>query len=127
MFLSAIGDARRITPFPSLTIVLLDRLFGPRVQRHKGALIVTRSAGGRRECPYGPRQPPGPRPVRSQNRPAAMQRERMRMRAELTEVIVAAQRTVARSRALLVEVEAVLAREKLPLVTPQVSPLDAAY
>jgi len=57
-----------MTPFPSLTIVLLDRLFGPRVQRHKGALIVTRSAGGRRECPYGPRQPPGPRPVRSQNR-----------------------------------------------------------
>jgi hypothetical protein len=43
---------------------LLDRLFGSRVQRHKGALIVTRSAGGRRECPYGPRQPPGPRPVR---------------------------------------------------------------
>jgi hypothetical protein len=58
---------------------------------------------------------------------AAMQRERMRMRAELTEVIVAAQRTVARSRALLVEVEAVLAREKLPLVTPQVSPLDDAH
>jgi hypothetical protein len=58
---------------------------------------------------------------------AAMQRERVRMRAELTEVIVAAQRTVARSRALLVEVEAVLAREKLPLVALQVLPLDAAH
>jgi hypothetical protein len=58
---------------------------------------------------------------------AAMQSERVRMRAELTEVIVAAQRTVARSRALLIEVEAVLAREKLPLVAPQVSLLDAAH
>jgi len=52
---------------------------------------------------------------------ATMQSERMRMRAELTEVVVAAQRTVARSRALLAEVDAVLAREKLPLLTPQIS------
>jgi len=52
---------------------------------------------------------------------AAMHSERMRMRAEVMEVMVAAKRTVAQSRALLAEVDAVLAREKLPLVMPQVS------
>jgi hypothetical protein len=55
---------------------------------------------------------------------AAMQSERIRMRAELMEVTVAAQRTMARSRALLAEVDAVLAREKLPLVTLKVSSFD---
>jgi hypothetical protein len=47
---------------------------------------------------------------------AAMQSERMRMRAELMEVILAARRTVARSRVLLAEIDAVLDREKLPLL-----------
>jgi hypothetical protein len=42
----------------------------------------------------------------------------------LMEVTVAAQRTMARSRALLAEVDAVLAREKLPLVTLKVSSFD---
>lgn len=51
---------------------------------------------------------------------AAMQSERLRMRAELLEVIVGARRTMAQSRALLIEVEAVLAREKLPLVAPEI-------
>jgi len=49
----------------------------------------------------------------------------MRMRAELAEVIVAAQRTVARSRALIAEVDAVLAREKSLLLAPRVSSFDA--
>ncbi len=43
---------------------------------------------------------------------AAMQRERLRMCAELVEVIAGAKKTVARSRALLAEVDTVLAREK---------------
>jgi hypothetical protein len=56
---------------------------------------------------------------------AAMQSEKLRMRAELVEVIAAAQRTVARSRALLAEVDAVLAKDKLLLVTPEISSFDA--
>ncbi len=56
---------------------------------------------------------------------AAMQRERLRMYAELAEMIAGAKRTMARSRALLAEVDAVLAREKLPLVTQQVAAFDA--
>ena len=44
---------------------------------------------------------------------ATMQSERMRMRAELTEVVVAAQRTVARSRALLAEVDAGFGQRKI--------------
>ena len=45
--------------------------------------------------------------------------------AELAEVIVAAQRTVARSRALIAEVDAVLAREKSLLLAPRDSSFDA--
>jgi len=44
----------------------------------------------------------------------------MCLHTELTDVIVGARRTVARSRALLAEVDAVLAREKLPLLAPQI-------
>jgi hypothetical protein len=58
---------------------------------------------------------------------AAMQSEKLRMRAELVEVIAAAQRTVARSRALLAEVDAVLAKERSPLVTPEISSFDAGH
>jgi hypothetical protein len=46
---------------------------------------------------------------------AAMASDRLRMQADLVEVIAGAQRTLAQSRALLTEVEAILAREKLPL------------
>jgi len=52
---------------------------------------------------------------------AALQSDRVRLRGELKEVIVGAQRTVARSRALLAEIDAVLARERLPLPGPQIS------
>ncbi len=56
---------------------------------------------------------------------AAMQRERLRLYADLAEIIAGAKRTVAHSRALLAEVDAVLAREKLPLVTHHILSFDA--
>jgi hypothetical protein len=58
---------------------------------------------------------------------AAMQSERLRMQAELVEVIAAARRTVARSRALLAEVDDVLAKEKSPVAMPQISSFDAGF
>jgi hypothetical protein len=47
---------------------------------------------------------------------AAMANDRLRMQADLVEMITGAQRTLAQSRALLTEVETILAREKLPLL-----------
>ena len=49
---------------------------------------------------------------------ASMESARTRMHLELVEVIAAARQTVARSRALLAEADAILAREKLPLIKP---------
>ncbi len=56
---------------------------------------------------------------------ATMQRERLRLYAELAEIIAGAKQTIAHSRALLAEVDVVLAREKLPLVSQHVVALDA--
>jgi hypothetical protein len=47
---------------------------------------------------------------------AKMQSERLRMRAELVEVIANARDTIARSWLLLAEADAMLAREKSPLL-----------
>jgi ABC-type Fe3+/spermidine/putrescine transport system ATPase subunit len=47
---------------------------------------------------------------------AVIQSERLRMRAELMQLIAGARQTIARSRALLTEVDALLANEKLPLL-----------
>lgn len=49
---------------------------------------------------------------------ASMQSVRSRMHLELVEVIAATRQTMVRSRALLAEADAVLAREKLPLIVP---------
>ena len=43
--------------------------------------------------------------------------QRLRMRMELTEVIANARDTIARSWLLLAEADAILAREKLPLLS----------
>lgn len=51
---------------------------------------------------------------------AAVASDRLRIQAELVEVIAGAQRTLAQSRALLTEVDAILAREKLPLLTARI-------
>jgi len=56
---------------------------------------------------------------------AIMRSERLRQRAELVEVIAGTKQTLARSRALLAEVDAILAREKSILSAPQVSFFDA--
>ena len=48
---------------------------------------------------------------------AAMASDRLRIQTDLVEAIAGAQRTLAQSRALLTEVDAILAREKLPLLT----------
>jgi hypothetical protein len=45
-----------------------------------------------------------------------MQDQRLRMRMELVEVIANARDTIARSWLLLAEADAILAREKLPLL-----------
>ncbi len=55
---------------------------------------------------------------------ATMQRERLRMYAELAEVITGARQTLARSRALLAEVDVILARHKLPLLAQHISCFD---
>jgi hypothetical protein len=47
---------------------------------------------------------------------ADMQDQRLRMRMELVEVIANARDTIARSWLLLAEADAILAREKLPLL-----------
>jgi hypothetical protein len=49
----------------------------------------------------------------------AMQSERLRMRAELLEVIAGARRTMAQSRTLLAEADIILGREKFPLLVPR--------
>lgn len=49
---------------------------------------------------------------------ATMQLERQRMHVELSEVIAGVRRTIIRSRALLAQADAVIAREKLPLIAP---------
>jgi hypothetical protein len=48
-----------------------------------------------------------------------MQSERLRMRAELLEAIAAAQRMVARLRALLAQADVILSREKFRLLAPR--------
>jgi len=52
---------------------------------------------------------------------ADMASERLRMQADLVEAIAGAQRTLAQSRALLTEVDVILAREKLPLLAARSS------
>ncbi len=56
---------------------------------------------------------------------ATMQRERLRIYAELAEVIAGAKRTIAHSRALLAEVDTVLAKAKLPLLAEHLFSFDA--
>jgi hypothetical protein len=51
---------------------------------------------------------------------AVMFSERLRVRAELLELIIGTRQTMAQSWALLAEADAILAREKLPLVAPMV-------
>jgi hypothetical protein len=58
-------------------------------------------------------------PLQSVESVTAMQSERLRMRAELLETIAAAQRTVARSRALLAQADVIPGREKFPLLVPR--------
>jgi hypothetical protein len=50
------------------------------------------------------------------NAAAVMRSERLRMQAELVEVIAGTRQTINQSRALLAEADGVLAREKLPLL-----------
>ena len=59
------------------------------------------------------------------NTVAVMRSERLRMRMELGEMVAGAKLTISQSRALLAEVDAILAREKLPIVPPLVSSFDA--
>jgi hypothetical protein len=54
-----------------------------------------------------------------------MRSERLRMRADLVEMIAGAKLTITRSRALLATADAILNREKLPLVALKVSSFDA--
>lgn len=56
---------------------------------------------------------------------AVMRSERLRMRADLVEMIAGAKLTITRSRALLATADAILNREKLPLVALKVSSFDA--
>ncbi len=55
---------------------------------------------------------------------ASMQRERLRLYAELAEIIAGAKQTIAHSRALLAEVDVILARHKLPLLAQHISCFD---
>ena len=57
---------------------------------------------------------------------AVIASDRLRMRADLVEVIAGTQRTLAQSRALLTEVDVILAREKLPLLAARSSMSKAA-
>ena len=50
---------------------------------------------------------------------ASLQSLRARMQVELMEAIAGARQTMARSRALLAEADAILAKERLPLIAPQ--------
>ena len=52
---------------------------------------------------------------------SVLQRERLRMRAEFEEVIAGARQTIAQSQALLVEADAILAKEQTSGITPQLT------
>jgi len=52
-------------------------------------------------------------PIDSTTAVSAMRNERLRMHAELAELIAGTRRTIAQSQALLLEVDAILAKEKL--------------
>jgi hypothetical protein len=56
----------------------------------------------------------------SRESPAALQKQRQRIRAEVREVIAGARKTMDQSRLLLAEADAILAREGLPHATPDV-------
>jgi hypothetical protein len=52
-------------------------------------------------------------PIDSPTTVSAMRNERLRTHAELTELIAGTRRTIAQSQALLLEADAILAKEKL--------------
>jgi ABC-type oligopeptide transport system ATPase subunit len=55
------------------------------------------------------------------DQPTIMRNERLRMRRESAEVIEGARQTIAQSRALIVEADAILAAEKHCRITPHLT------